>query len=131
MKRVVGCEKLLVAVACGTFAGSAVAELLEVKLTPGDVVEKRLTVPPGKFGEICSALNRGQAVSWQFRSDAVADFNVHYHVDKRVEYPEQRKNVKDGAGRLVIQSDQDYCWMWTNRSSAPIALDVTLKETGR
>lgn len=124
-------RKVIVTIACAAFAGSAVAELIEVKLTPGEVVEKRLTVVPGTFAEICSALNRGQSVSWQFRCDAEADFNIHYHVDKRVEYPEQRKNVKDGAGRLVVESDQNYCWMWTNRSSAPIALDVTLKESGR
>jgi Spy/CpxP family protein refolding chaperone len=45
--------------------------------------------------------------------------------------PEQRKNAKDANGTLVIGIDQDYCWMWTNRSTAPIAIDVTLREASR
>lgn len=124
-------RKVIVTIVCAGLTASAVAELIEVKLAPGTIVEKRLTVAPGKFAELCSALQRGQAVSWQFRSETATDFNIHYHVDKRVEYPEQRKNVKDANGRLVIEIDQDYCWMWTNRSAASIVVDVALKETGR
>ena len=124
-------RKVIVTIACGGFAVTAAAELIEVKLAPGSPVERRLSVAPGKFAELCSALQRGQVVSWQFRSDTATDFNIHYHVDNRVEYPEKRKNVKDADGRLVIEIDQDYCWMWTNRSAATIGVDVTLKEMGR
>jgi hypothetical protein len=124
-------RKVIVTIVCAGLTASAVAELIEVKLAPGTIVEKRLTVAPGTFAELCSALQRGQAVSWQFWSETATDFNIHYHVDKRVEYPEQRKNVKDAKGRLVIEIDQDYCWMWTNRSAASIVVDVALKETGR
>lgn len=124
-------RKVIIAIVCAVFASSASAELIEIKLAPGEAVEKRLTVAPGKFAELCSALQRGQAVAWQFRADAAMDFNIHYHVDKRVEYPEQRKNIKDASGRLVIEVDQGYCWMWTNRSLTPVVVDVMLRETSR
>lgn len=43
----------------------------------------------------------------------------------------QRENVQRADGRLVVDVDQDYCWTWTNRSAEPLAVDVTLTETGR
>jgi hypothetical protein len=120
-------HKLIVAFACASVVVSAAAELVEVTLVPGTVVEKRLTVAPGKFAELCSAIKRGQIIEWQFRSDAATDFNIHFHVGERVEYPAQRKNVKDANGRLVIEADQGYCWMWTNQSLKPLEVDVTLR----
>lgn len=120
-------REIAIAVACVGFASAAAAELIEVKLAPGTVVDKRLVVAAGKFAELCSPLKQGQVVLWQFGADAASDFNIHYHLDKKVEYPEQRRNIKDADGRLVIEVDQDYCWMWTNRTGSPIAVDVTLK----
>lgn len=118
---------IAIAVACVVFASAASAELIEVKLAPGTVIHKQLIVAAGKFAELCSALKQGQVVLWQFGADAASDFNIHYHVGKNVEYPERRTNIKDADGRLVIGVDQDYCWMWTNRTGSPIAVDVTLK----
>jgi hypothetical protein len=116
-----------VAVACAIFASAATAELIEVKLAPETVIDKRLVVAAGKSAELCSPLKQGQVVLWQFGADAASHFNIQYHVDKKVEYPEQRRNIKDADGRLVIKVDQDYCWMWTNRTGSPIAVHVTLK----
>ena len=118
---------IVIAVACVIFASAASAELIEVKLAPGTVIHKQLIVAAGKFAELCSPLKQGQVVLWQFGADAASDFNIHYHVGKNVEYPERRTNIKDADGRLVIGVDQDYCWMWTNRTGSPIAVDVTLK----
>jgi len=124
-------RKIIVTVVCAVVAGSADAELIEVKLTPGQVVEKRLTVQPGKFAELCAALKSAQAVAWSFRAAAATDFNIHYHVDKRVEYPEKREGVTDASGRLTAEVDQGYCWMWTNRSATPITVEVRLNDSGR
>ena len=124
-------SKVIVAITCAGLAGSAAAEVIEVKVAPNTAVEKRLTVAAGKFAELCTTLQRGRTVAWQFRADAPTDFNIHYHVDKRVEYPEQRTKVKDAGGRLLVEVDQAYCWMWTNRTAVPIAIEVTLKEASR
>lgn len=119
-------RKIIISVLCAGFASSAFAELIEVKLSSGETVEKQLTVAPGKFVELCSALQRGQVVAWQFRADPATDFNIHYHVDKQVEYPEKREEVRVASGRLTANVDQSYCWTWRNRSATPIALEVRL-----
>ncbi len=124
-------RRVIVAVTCAGLAGFATAEVIEVKLAPDSVLERKLVVPPGKFSELCTTLRRGRVVAWQFRADAPTDFNIHYHVDKRVEYPEQLTKVKDAGGRLLVEVDQAYCWMWTNRSPAMVAVEVTLKEMSR
>jgi hypothetical protein len=127
------CRSLLkvTLVTCAGLVSSAAAEVIELKLAPDSVVEKRLTVAAAKFAELCTTLQRGRAVAWQFLADAPTDFNIHYHVDNRVEYPEQRTKVKDAGGRLLVEVDQAYCWMWTNRTAVPIAIEVTLKEASR
>ncbi|MGZ9075667.1 MAG: hypothetical protein ACXW13_07800 [Burkholderiaceae bacterium] len=124
-------RQVIVAFACAGLAGFATAEVMEVKLAPGSVLKRQLAVPPAKFSELCATLRRGRVVEWQFRADAPSDFNIHYHVDKRVEYPERLTQAKDAGGRLLVEVDQAYCWMWTNRSAMPIAIEVTLKEASR
>ena len=120
-------RKVIAAMACTSLAASAAAELIEVKLTPGESTERRLAVAPGKFTELCSVLNRGQVILWQFRADPATDFNIHYHVGKQVEYPERREQVRVASGRLAIEIDQTYCWMWTSRSGTVVAVDIALQ----
>ena len=109
----------------------AAAELVEVRLKRGEPVGKRLAVAPGELAELCAALQRGARVSWNFRADSAMDFNIHYHIESRVEYPEKREAVSTASGRLAVDVDQGYCWTWTNRSNAPISVDVTLQELDR
>lgn len=123
-------RKVLV-IACLAYSCSASAELIEVKLSPGEVIEKRLTAAPAKFAELCSALRRGQAVAWQFVSEAATDFNIHYHVNKRTEYPEQRSAIDSARGMLIAEVDQTYCWMWTNRSDTAVVVRAALEVVRR
>ena len=118
----------LIAIAWAAIAGSVFAEVIEVKLPAGQALEKRLMVPAGKFTELCSTLKRGQTVSWEFQADGAADFNIHYHVDQQVEYPERRERISEASGRLAVNVDQTYCWMWTNRSTTPVVLQVRLNQ---
>ena len=120
-------RRLVIAAALASFVGASAAELIEVKLTPGENTERGLVVAPGKVAELCSVLQRGQVISWQFRADPAANFNIHYHVGKQVEYPERRDQVRVANGRLVAEIDQTYCWMWTNRSDTPVAIEVSLQ----
>ena len=115
---------------CVGLASSAFAEVIELK-SSGLCSRKQVIVPAGKFVELCTILRRGRVVSWQFKADSITDFNIHYHVDQRVAYPEQLSKVKQAGGRLVVEVDQAYCWMWTNRSAAPIAIEVSLNEASR
>ena len=89
---------------------------------------KEASVAPQKFLEVCGALKKGEAVSWQFKGSAATDFNIHYHVGKKVSYPQKRNGVASASGKLVVPIDQDYCWMWTNKGSSPVNMSVTLKK---
>jgi hypothetical protein len=83
-------------------------------------------VPPGKFVEVCGKLPRGARIAWKFEAHAPLDFNVHYHIGDKVEFPEKRTAVSVLRGDLVAASDQHYCWMWKNNTASGTALAVQL-----
>jgi hypothetical protein len=85
------------------------------------------TVAPSKFAEVCGPLRKGQSVEWSFEADAAMDFNIHYHQGKKVMFPAKQSAVAKGGGTLAVVSDQDYCWMWTNKSAAEVTLKLSLK----
>ena len=107
-------------------AGVARAEVVELQWQDAGRFERSLTIAPGKFAEICGPLVAGQAVRWSFEADRALNFNVHYHVDKDVRYPAKKANVKRLKGDLSVDSSQDYCWMWSNKTTASTKLSVTL-----
>ena len=41
-------------------------------------------------------------------------------------WPEQRQVEASAQGTLRAARDQDYCWMWSNKSGAPLPLRVNL-----
>ncbi len=104
---------------------AANAELVDLKWADGGFAHKS-TVAPKKFLEVCGKLKKDQKISWRFNGTAPSDFNIHYHVGKDVVYPDQRKQVSDATGTLVVPLDQDFCWMWSNKQSQPVDIDVQL-----
>ncbi len=109
------------------FPIAASADIVEIKWT-GDTFEHKAGIAPKKFLELCGKLKKGDGVMWQFKGSAPTDFNIHYHVGNDVTYPENRKGVASAEGSLVAPLDQDFCWMWTNRSVQPLDMEVTLKQ---
>ena len=107
-------------------AGSAVAELVEVQLQPGQSVDRQFNAPPGKFVEVCGKLNKGQALAWQFDASGPTDFNIHYHLGKDVKTPVQQTAVSAAKGQLLVQVKEDYCWMWTNRGAAAVTIQTRI-----
>ncbi len=88
--------------------------------------DKGHTVAAGKFVELCAKLGAGARVEWSFAADEPLDFNVHYHVGDRVEYPAKADGSRRESGVLVVPKAQDYCWMWTNRGATPSQVTVEL-----
>ena len=105
----------------------AAAELIEIQWSADGRFTHTGSIAAGKFAELCGKLPAGAKVRWEFDVGAPVDFNVHYHVDKRVEYPAKRKAARHGKGTLSAAIPQDYCWMWTNKSKRPTLLSVTLE----
>ena len=106
---------------------AASAEIVDLKWN-GDAFAHRVSIAPKKFLEVCGTLKKGDGVSWQFNGSAPTDFNIHYHVGKDVSYPENRKQIASAEGLLSAPLDQDFCWMWSNRATDAVDVEVNLKQ---
>ena len=82
---------------------------------------------PYKIHEACVKLAPGDRLDWRFESLAPVDFNIHYHEGKAVKFPAKQDGVAKGSGKLGVEIQQDYCWMWTNKSTKESTLRVTLQ----
>jgi hypothetical protein len=102
------------------------ADLVEIRWDAQGRFEHAALVAPGKFAEVCGKLARADAVAWSFESDQPLAFNIHYHQGKQVVTPEKRDAVSRADGRLEAALEQDYCWMWSNKSAVPAKLDLRL-----
>lgn len=110
-------------------AGTAVrAELSEIRWEGDGSSDREFQVAPGKFAEWCGKLRRDDRVQWSFEAAAPLNFNVHYHEGKEVRFPARQEGVVKAVGTLDVALDQDYCWMWTNKSQAVVALKARLRK---
>jgi hypothetical protein len=117
----------LFAAAITLAAPAALAEIVDIQWPADGRFQHATTLAPGKFLELCGKLPAQAQVRWQFEAGAAMDFNVHFHVGKEVVYPFKLKAVTSGQEVLDAKIAQDYCWMWTNKSTAPASLNVTLQ----
>jgi hypothetical protein len=102
------------------------AEVVDLDWGASGRFDRSLSVAPGKFAEVCGKLAQGTRVRWAFDADRPLEFNIHYHVGKDVVYPTQHDAVAKTSGELAAPLDQDYCWMWTNKSAGEAKLGVRL-----
>ncbi|MBP7159060.1 hypothetical protein [Caldimonas caldifontis] len=114
---------LILAVLCST---AARADIIDIAWNEQGRFERRVSVAPGKFAEVCGKLARADSVAWRFDASGPLNFNIHYHEGKDVRYPERRDALAGASGRLQVALDQDYCWMWTNKSGQAVDLNVLL-----
>lgn len=112
-------------VAAAMIAAPAVAQVADVQWSPSGEASHEFSVAPGKFAEWCAKLQRGDKVKWRFDAPAALDFNVHYHEGRDVRFPAKIDGAARAEGTLEAGLDQGYCWMWTNKSSAPVAVRVS------
>ncbi len=108
-------------------ATSATAGVVDIAWNASGRFEHTLSVAPGKFAEVCGKLPAGLKVNWAFEASAPLDFNVHYHVDKDVVFPSKLTAVAAAKDTLETRIEQDYCWMWSNKSSAPATFTIRLQ----
>jgi hypothetical protein len=127
MKRASSRSTAVIGLLAFAAVGSASAEIIDIAWGPEGRFQHGTAVAPGKFAEVCGPLRKGQSVEWSFESDAALDFNIHYHRGKKVVFPAKQEAVRKSGGTLVVALDQDYCWMWTNKSGAEVKLGWSLK----
>ena len=114
---------LSLAILCST---AARADIIDIAWNEQGRFERRVSVAPGKFAEVCGKLARADSVAWRFEASGPLNFNIHYHEGKDVRYPERRDALAGASGRLQVVLDQDYCWMWTNKSGQAVDLNLLL-----
>jgi hypothetical protein len=125
MRRTMQLGALLAMAAVGA---AARAELGEIQWEGDGSSEREFQVAPGKFAEWCGKLRHGDRVQWSFEAAAPLDFNVHYHEGKDVRFPAHQDRIAKAVGILDVTLEQDYCWMWTNKSQAAVALKARLRK---
>jgi len=103
------------------------AEVISFKLEANPSFKTQVNIQPGKFSEVCGKLKKGNLIRWQFDSSAPLEFNIHYHEGKNVIFPYKMSAIKSGEEELLIYLDQDYCWMWTNKSKEEVKLEMSLR----
>jgi hypothetical protein len=120
--------RICVAWAAATFCGGALAasHIVDIAWSPDGRFAHEVQIAAGKFVEVCGKLVVGEGVRWKFAAGAPVDFNIHYHVGKEAVFPAKQAQVSSGRDTLNVTVVQDYCWMWTNKGSAPVSLTVDL-----
>jgi hypothetical protein len=108
-------------------APAAGAEVTDIEWSAEGRFVHETRVAPGEFVELCGKLPAGLKVRWEFASDTRLHFNVHYHLGEKVMYASRLSAVAKGRNTLNARTAQDYCWMWSNKSTEPASLAVTLK----
>lgn len=120
--------RVTLAVAMATCCGAAfaAAHIVDIAWSPDGRFAYRAPIAAGKFVELCGKLAVGDTIRWSFSAAQPVDFNIHYHVGKEAVFPTKMAQVRMGGDRLQVTVAQEYCWMWTNKGSAPVSLDVEL-----
>ena len=108
-------------------ASTVRADIIDIAWDASGRFERTVTVAPGKFAELCGKLPAGFKVRWDFEASEPLDFNVHYHVGKDVVFPSKMAATRKAKDVLDTRIEQDYCGMWSNKTSAAASLKVELQ----
>jgi len=116
-----------VAIALGVLATPVQAQLVEIQWDASDAFERSLMLAPAKFVEVCGKLRKGQSIDWSFTGQSPLNFNIHYHEGKKVVFPAKHDHAESLSGKLTVPADQDYCWMWENKSDASASIALRMR----
>ena len=103
------------------------AEMVDIAWDADGRFERSVTVPNAKFAEFCGKLPAGLKVRWDFEASAPLDFNIHYHVGKDVVFPSKLSAAATAKDVLQTRIEQDYCWMWSNKTASAATLKLKLQ----
>lgn len=112
--------------ACLAEASPAQRQLVEVTMPSDRPLVRQLAAPPRDFVELCTRLQAGTVLDWAFESEAPVAFNIHFHQEDAVKYPEGISGVTAAKGRLAPSASHDYCWQWSNPDADPVKVRVRI-----
>jgi hypothetical protein len=118
---------LIASILLAVAAPAAHAELVEIVWSGSGAFTQQKRIAAGKFVEVCGKLAAGVNVAWSFEASAPTDFNIHYHEGKDVVFPVKMTQVARSQDTLHVKVDQDYCWMWSNKTAEPAVLKASFQ----
>jgi hypothetical protein len=89
-----------------------------------------LVVAPGEFAEINLTMAKGAAATAVFTSTEAAAWDVHSHAGEQVTVHAEGSSAADRV-RFVAERDGMVSFMWQNKGTDPLTLDVELQTEGR
>lgn len=108
------------------FATAAQASVHEIKFDAEQRYQVQDKIAAGASIEVCGDFQKGQSVTWSYQAERPLDFNIHFHVGKKVSFPAKLKQKSEANGNLKAKLSQTYCWMWTNASGEMSDLHLKL-----
>ena len=105
---------------------TAHAEVVKIRWNSDGQFAYGAEVSGGGFLELCGKLPAGLAVDWSFTSSVPVASDVHYHEGKQVLFAAKHPSAASVKDQLLVKTEQDYCWMWSNNIRLPFRIDVQL-----
>jgi hypothetical protein len=116
---------LLFVVVSATVSGS---ETKETTMNP-NITKMEKTLNPSRSYEKCVEMLPTQIMEYSFKTSEPVDFNIHYHAEKEIFYPVNKKEVAILEGVLnpeelqyYSEEQEDFCLMWKNPHNKRISL---------
>lgn len=106
----------------------AVAGVVDLKWNEQGQFQHSTEIKAGGFLEVCGKLPAGLKIDWQYKSQQVLDFNIHYHEGKKLSVPVKHKAKQTVAEQFEVKVAQDYCWMWSNKTKETATVDLSLHQ---
>ena len=106
----------------------ASAKIVDLSFTSEGRFEHAEPIAAGKFLEVCGKFEAGQRLDWSFEVGAPVDFNIHYHVGDKVEFPEKRSAIGSLGGVFVAPVTQHFCWMWKNTGTTEVKVSAIFRK---
>ena len=105
---------------------SAQAEVVEIKWNTDGGFAHSTEIRVRGVVEVCGKIPAGPTIDWSFTSSGPLESNVHFHEGKEVSYPARHAAAEAIKDRLIVRTEQEYCWMWSNRTQQPVRMSMEL-----
>jgi hypothetical protein len=123
-------RRLSTALGCFALFANAHAAVTDIRWTDAGTFAQTLAVAPGKAAEVCGEIDPKDTIAWKFSADAPLEFNIHRHAWKDVIYATRSFATRELSGKFdssfTHKGRHEWCWMWTNDTKNPAALQVLL-----
>lgn len=121
---------LLLCLAACSGTALAAAQVVDIAWGPQGRFAHTATLAPKEVLEVCGKLARNSRILWSFDGTSATAFNIHVHEGKTVVYMARLEQAERGQGLQAFDAEPAHCWMWTNKATQPVTIQVELQQQG-